>query len=121
MDIHGYEESGAPKGGSSQLALPEAAGTFHLLTDHNGVRMFCTSGADALTICEAVEKWEGKVEYYACDNLLIQRVDGTAISATTMWLMTGYHNFFKTGHRWSSGSAVRRFAARQAMWWITLY
>jgi hypothetical protein len=101
----GHEESGAPKGGSSQLALPEAAGNFRLLTDHQGVRMFGTSGVDALAICEAVEKWEGKVEYYACDNLLIQRVDGTAISATTMWLMGGYHHFFKTGHRWSSGSA----------------
>jgi hypothetical protein len=97
-------ESGAPKDGSSQTALPEAAGTCHLLADHNGVRMFCTSGVGAQTICEAVEKWQGKVEYYACDNLLIQRVDGTAISETSMWIMGDYHNFFKTGHRWCSGS-----------------
>jgi hypothetical protein len=102
--ISSYVESDAPKDGSSQTALLEAAGTCHLLADHNGVRMFCTSGVDAQTICEAVEKWEGKVEYHACDNLLIQRVDGTAISETSMWLMGDYHNFFKTGHRWCSGS-----------------
>jgi hypothetical protein len=58
--ISSYVESGAPKDGSSQPALPEAAGTFHLLADHNGVRMFCTSDVNALTICEAVEKWEGR-------------------------------------------------------------